>query len=182
MKTIVVDPTNLFVRVVDVPEEDLEKSEKGEAFKQGKIATKVTMHNKKTGKTYQQTLYLSPGQKPKVSTPWPPSEYRDLTYDQAAQEKHEQEIGIKVNLEDIKWKLNADVVGRKTKAGTIIAKWGYFYRMERSPEKYAARVKQLYPNAEIVDKGDHWATFRGGAKTGSEQSSYMYVEFKLGDK
>jgi hypothetical protein len=42
----------------------IEKAEKGEAFKQGKVATKVTMHNKKTGKTYQQTLYLRPGQKP----------------------------------------------------------------------------------------------------------------------
>jgi hypothetical protein len=30
----------------------------------------------------------------------------------------------------------------------------------------------------IVDSGDHWHEFRGGAKTGGSQDSFMYVEFK----
>jgi len=84
----------------------------------------------------------------------------------------------KINLQDIKHNLNADSVGRK-KAGTIIAKWGYFYRHGMEPSKLADKVKRLYPGAEIVDTGDHWHAFVGGAKSGSAQDTYMYVEFRL---
>jgi len=84
----------------------------------------------------------------------------------------------KINLQDIKHNLNADSVGRK-KAGTIIAKWGYFMSVEMEPSKLADKVKRLYPGAEIVDTGDHWHAFVGSAKSGSAQDTYMYVEFRL---
>jgi hypothetical protein len=65
------------------------------------------------------------------------------------------------------------------KDGTITAKWGYFYVMGRSPEGYMNIIKNRFPGVEIVDRGDHYHDFVGGAKVGSAKSSYMWVRFKL---
>ena len=65
------------------------------------------------------------------------------------------------------------------KDGTITAKWGYFYRHDRTPEKYAEKIKEAFPGAFIIDTGDHWHAFVGGAKSGSAQDSYMWVRFKV---
>jgi hypothetical protein len=67
------------------------------------------------------------------------------------------------------------------KDGTVTAKWGYFYRFEKTPEKYAEYVKAKVPGAKIIEVGDHYHDFVGGAKTGSAKSSYMWVKFMVGD-
>jgi len=56
---------------------------------------------------------------------------------------------------------------------------GYFYRFNMTPEKLVTHVKEKIPTAIIVDSGDHWATFNGGAKSGSSKDSYMWVKFVL---
>ena len=71
-----------------------------------------------------------------------------------------------------------DVISRK-KDGSIIGKRGYFYKMGMSPESLKEKLLSFIPNAIVIDTGDHWAPFRGGAKTGSAGSSYMWVQFKL---
>lgn len=71
---------------------------------------------------------------------------------------------------------NPDVVGRK-KNGNYIARWGFFYTHGKTSEKFAAGVKANIPNAEIVDHGEVWKPFRGGATV--SQGSHFYVEFKI---
>ena len=65
------------------------------------------------------------------------------------------------------------------KDGTITAKWSYFYRMGHTPEKYAEKIKAIFPTATIVETGDHFHAFVGGAKTGSACDSYMWVHFQV---
>ena len=67
----------------------------------------------------------------------------------------------------------------KNRDGNFIAKWSYFYRCGKSPEGYATKVQEVFPDAVIVQTGDHFHAFCGGAKSGSATDSYMWVEFKL---
>ncbi len=55
----------------------------------------------------------------------------------------------------------------------------YFYRFDMDPGKLAKRVKSKIPWARIIDTGDHWHAFVGGAKSGTSRDSYMYVKFEI---
>jgi hypothetical protein len=65
--------------------------------------------------------------------------------------------------------------------GILIFRKGYFYRGDNSPEKFAANIsrdaKALNVNIEILDKGDHWASFSGGASLA--KSSHFWVEARI---
>jgi hypothetical protein len=76
-------------------------------------------------------------------------------------------------LEDV---LSASKVSKK-QGGSYKAMWSYFYTHGATPEKYVQKVLNKYPNAEIIDKGDNWAPFKGGAPI--ERQSYMWVQFKI---
>lgn len=69
----------------------------------------------------------------------------------------------------------------KNKAGNFMFRKGYFYRMGDGCDKFAARVTAALTAAGIahtlVDTGDHWAAFRGGAPLA--KSSHFYVEVKI---
>jgi hypothetical protein len=65
------------------------------------------------------------------------------------------------------------------KDGTITAKWSYYYRFEKTPEGYVEKIQRMFPNARIIDKGDHMHSFVGGARTGGAQDSYMWVRFEV---
>lgn len=65
------------------------------------------------------------------------------------------------------------------KDGTITAKWTYYYRFGNTPSKYAEKVGAAIQNCEIIDTGDHFHGFVGGAKTGGSQDSYMWVRFQV---
>lgn len=71
---------------------------------------------------------------------------------------------------------HVDTVG-KQKDGSIVVRRGYFYRMGMDSDKFAADVQRLLdtalPGAKVVDKGDRWKPFRGGATTA--QSSHFYA-------
>jgi len=68
----------------------------------------------------------------------------------------------------------------KNKEGNFVARKGYFYRMGSTAEKFAETIRSRFAakgiNIEIVNSGDHWAPFRGGASLA--RSSHFYVEFK----
>ena len=74
----------------------------------------------------------------------------------------------------------ADSVGRK-KDGTFVARQGYFYRAGKNAKGFCASVeadlKELGLNYEIIEIGDHWTPFRGGASLA--QSSHFFVHFKI---
>lgn len=63
--------------------------------------------------------------------------------------------------------------------GTYKAKKSYFYTGGMTPEKLAEGIKKVFPDAEIINKGNQWRPFCGGAVAGGSKDSYMWVEFKL---
>lgn len=81
----------------------------------------------------------------------------------------------RMSLITIKEQLYADTLSFKN--GVYTARWGFFYTHGRTSEKYAAKVKAIFPEAIILDFGKHWAPFRGGASIG--RSSHFWVKFKL---
>ena len=56
---------------------------------------------------------------------------------------------------------------------------GYFYRHGRSAETLVKKVQGIFPQAHIIDQGDHWANFNGGASL--KASSHFWVQFKIGE-
>ena len=53
----------------------------------------------------------------------------------------------------------------------------YFYRYGRTQEILAEKVKKILPQCQIIDLGDHWANFNGGASL--KASSHFWVQFKV---
>lgn len=80
--------------------------------------------------------------------------------------------------DEMKEKLGCSVVSKK-RNGNFVAKWSYFYTHAVTPEDRKLQVLKAYNDALVIDLGDHWHDFVGGAKTGGYQDSYMWVEFKL---
>lgn len=52
---------------------------------------------------------------------------------------------------------------------------GFFYRFGGSSKIYEDGVKKAFPNATILDSGEHNAPFRGGASL--RNSSHWFVKF-----
>lgn len=71
----------------------------------------------------------------------------------------------------------------KDKAGNFIFREEYYYRRGMDSLKFANRVKEALEsvglNVEIIDHGDHWAAFRGGANV--KQSSHWWVKARVTD-
>lgn len=63
----------------------------------------------------------------------------------------------------------------KNKSGNYIARWTFFYTNGKTSEKYAEKVKSTLPGVKVINSGEHWAPFRGGASI--QQSSHFWVEF-----
>jgi len=60
----------------------------------------------------------------------------------------------------------------------IKAMKGYFYRGQGGTiEALVSKVKEAFPSAEIIETGDHFTAFRGGAPVSKQ--SHIYVEFSL---
>ena len=59
------------------------------------------------------------------------------------------------------------------------AKKSYYWGITQSGEKFADKVKELQPNATIIDFGNHFAPFHGGAKPGTAKDSYFWVKFTI---
>lgn len=63
------------------------------------------------------------------------------------------------------------------KDGVFTVRRGFFYSHGGSAEKFAERVKSAIPNATILDCGEVWKPFRGGASVAN--SSHWWVKFSL---
>ena len=63
--------------------------------------------------------------------------------------------------------------------GVFTVRKEYFYRHGYDEDKFAAAVLKAIPCAVIVDKGDHWAAFRGNASTA--RSSHWWVKFRIAE-
>ena len=64
------------------------------------------------------------------------------------------------------------------KDGSIKVMKGYFYRGQGGTiEGLKEKVLTAYPNAEIVESGDHFTAFKGGSPV--HKQSHIYVIFKI---
>jgi hypothetical protein len=70
-----------------------------------------------------------------------------------------------------------DSVTKKLSNHNWIARRGFYYRHGNTTEKYIEIVKKAFPNAVIVDSGEVWKAFRGGASLANQ--SHWYVEFNF---
>ena len=77
-------------------------------------------------------------------------------------------------------KSGADTVGKK-KNGNIIARREFFYRHGGTAESFAEKISSMLTEAGvnyiIVDKGEHWTAFRGGASVANQ--SHWWVEIAI---
>ena len=69
-------------------------------------------------------------------------------------------------------------VDRLSKKGNVYtARRGYFYGRCESGESFARNIQQQLPEAKIIDYGNHYADFKGGAPV--NQQSHYWVKFSL---
>jgi len=61
--------------------------------------------------------------------------------------------------------------------GVFVYRSGYFYRHGQDTKTHVNKVLSTFPDAKIIDSGDHWAAFRGGASVAKQ--SHFYVKFEI---
>jgi hypothetical protein len=72
--------------------------------------------------------------------------------------------------------LRCDTIG-KNKVGNFVARRQFFYTHGYDSKKFADAIAAILSGKiEVVNHGEHWAAFRGGASTA--QSSHWWVEFR----
>jgi len=86
-----------------------------------------------------------------------------------------KEIKETINADTISCKNKIDVYNESYKEYT--ARWQFFYTMDRSAEKYAEKIKELFPTAKIIETTQHNKAFRGGASVAN--SSHFLVRFTI---
>ena len=81
-------------------------------------------------------------------------------------------------LKQIREAVYADTVGKR-RDGTFILRSGFFYRHGRTAETFAARVvtdlKAAGIEAHVVDKGEQWKAFKGGASIANSTHWWVIV-------
>ena len=63
--------------------------------------------------------------------------------------------------------------------GVYTIKKSYYWGFTEDGSALADKVKKKLPSADILDYGNHWHPFVGGAKSGSARDSYHYCKFKV---
>lgn len=80
-----------------------------------------------------------------------------------------------MTLKQIREAFSADTYSLKN--GVFTVRRGFFYPGGFSAEAYAAKVQAAFPTATIVDKGEVWKAFRGGASVAAQ--SHWFVKFSF---
>ena len=63
--------------------------------------------------------------------------------------------------------------------GVYTIKKSYFYGFGKDGSELAKKVESKLDNAVVIDYGNHWHPFVGGAKSGSSKDSYLYCKFYI---
>ena len=76
--------------------------------------------------------------------------------------------------------LHPDTIGTKH-GGNSLLRWGFFYTHGKTAKQYVAKVSAVLTARQIehkvVDSGEVWKNFKGGASVAA--SSHFYVEVKI---
>lgn len=76
---------------------------------------------------------------------------------------------------DVEFMLSASLISKK--ANTYTARWSYFYHNGQTASTKVDKVIAVFPNAKILDSGDIFKPFRGGAPISKQ--SHFFVKFEL---
>lgn len=82
-----------------------------------------------------------------------------------------------MTLQKVKELIHADTYSKNGDVFTIRRE--FFYTNGYSSDKLAALVLKKIPGTQIVDHGEVWKPFRGGAPTA--KSSHWFVKFSVSD-
>jgi hypothetical protein len=66
------------------------------------------------------------------------------------------------------------------KDGVFTVRRGFFYTHGFTADGYAAKVQAVFPEATILEKGEVWKSFRGGASVVARQS-HWFVKFSFAE-
>lgn len=80
-----------------------------------------------------------------------------------------------LSIKDVRDALNPDSVSLKN--GVFTIRRGFYYTNGFTADAYAAKVKAAFPTVRILDSGEVWKPFRGGASVAA--SSHWYVKFEI---
>ena len=72
---------------------------------------------------------------------------------------------------------HANVVSQRN--GIFTVKKSYYWGVTKSGRDYADTIQSVIPNIEILDCGNHFHGFVGGAKAGGPQDSYLWAKFRV---
>lgn len=82
-----------------------------------------------------------------------------------------------MTLKTVRAALGSAVDSCSYKDGVFTVRRGFFYTHGATAGHLAARVKAALPSATLVDQGEVWKAFRGGASTA--QQSHWFVKFTV---
>lgn len=82
---------------------------------------------------------------------------------------------MKTTLKQVKEKIHADSYSLKN--GVFTLRDTFFYRMGKDKNNIKLKVLDVFPNAIILDNGEVWKAFRGGASVAN--SSHWFVKFSI---
>jgi hypothetical protein len=77
----------------------------------------------------------------------------------------------------VREKLSGLVDSVSQKNGVFTVRRGFFYTHGGSAERLAAAVKAAFPDATVLDSGEKWTSFRGGATVANQ--SHWWVKFQV---
>ncbi len=63
--------------------------------------------------------------------------------------------------------------------GTFRYHVSYYWGVTRDATALINRIKAKIPEAVVLDSGNHFHSFVGGAKSGSAKDSFLWVHFRL---
>jgi len=78
-----------------------------------------------------------------------------------------------VTMKQVKQDVMAD--SYSSKQGVFTLRRGFFYTRGRTPEQFKDEILEAYPAAIIIDCGEVWKPFAGGASVAN--SSHWFVQF-----
>lgn len=80
-----------------------------------------------------------------------------------------------MKVSEVKERLRVDTASVKN--GTYLVRRGFFYSHGKTAADLEGQVRAAFPGAKIIDSGEVWKAFRGGASVA--QQSHWFVRFTL---
>ena len=84
-------------------------------------------------------------------------------------------VRVKSHTKEIRSRIMPDTVSMK--GGIYTIRDGFFYTGGRTADDLVNKVRRAFPRARIIDSGEVWMPFKGGASVANQ--SHWYVKFTL---